>query len=123
MNELKPCPFCGGKAEKTVEPMGVLRGMFSIVRCTDCSATLPEVDHTDGVVEAKWNTRHAEPRWIPVTERLPPIGERYHANHYSGIEYNHAPFVGTWDDEFRREVMLVQGYTHWKPVDTPPEVK
>lgn len=58
--------------------------------------------------------------WISLDERLPPLGERFHANHYSGVEWDHGPFVGQWDDEFRRSCMKTQGYTHWAPIQPQP---
>jgi hypothetical protein len=43
MTELKPCPFCGGKAETDVPPMR------NEVTCTDCGAFALTV--------GAWNTR------------------------------------------------------------------
>lgn len=34
MNELKPCPFCGGKADLVTE----LNGFYAFVRCSNCYA-------------------------------------------------------------------------------------
>ena len=44
MTELKPCPFCGGEAEVTVE-IDDLRS----VECTSCGALVDGID--------EWNTR------------------------------------------------------------------
>lgn len=47
MNELKPCPFCGGKAEffaKTFTERGVSRGWLFGVHCTKCDVTTPRTD-------------------------------------------------------------------------------
>jgi hypothetical protein len=51
-DELKPCPFCGGKAE--------LRRMFDQVRCTECYGRGCEYDgHPDDAIAA-WNQRTTE---------------------------------------------------------------
>lgn len=36
LNELKPCPFCGGKAEVHYQPIYIDQGVC--VRCTQCNA-------------------------------------------------------------------------------------
>ena len=59
-------------------------------------------------------------RWISINDELPAIGQQYHAYHYSGIEYNHGAFTGSWDDDFRRDCMKTQGYSHWTPLHEPP---
>ena len=35
--ELKPCPFCGGKAEIRFQPLYTFEGVR--VRCTECSSS------------------------------------------------------------------------------------
>jgi len=61
MDELKPCPFCDGKAEcysdvafkaETGEQIGTIKWF---AWCTECSA-LVSADTKDGVIAA-WNRR------------------------------------------------------------------
>lgn len=53
--KLKPCPFCGGKAETDY---GCFRYESFFVYCLDCGAYLcdPNIDSEKGVIE-KWNKR------------------------------------------------------------------
>jgi len=65
--ELKPCPFCGGRAELAV---GEHIAVDAMVRCTKCSAEGPLFDCGDDtpagleqnkvVASAHWNNRTAE---------------------------------------------------------------
>jgi Lar family restriction alleviation protein len=51
--ELKPCPFCGGKAESwTYMDRGFLR---AAARCRDCTARVWDATETEAV--AAWNRR------------------------------------------------------------------
>jgi len=59
MTELKPCPFCGGKAKKSVGEE--LEEWVGTVWCTKCQAEViyigdDEEDAMQGVI-AKWNRR------------------------------------------------------------------
>lgn len=63
--ELKPCPFCGGKA-----------GLYhthdgrSCVQCDECGiSTLRKMDARLAI--QMWNKRNSEIEWIPVSEGLP----------------------------------------------------
>lgn len=63
--ELKPCPFCGGKA-----------GLYhthdgrSCVQCDECGiSTLRKMDARLAI--QMWNRRSSEIEWIPVSEKLP----------------------------------------------------
>lgn len=45
---LKPCPFCGGKAEfftKTISANGTLRGWNFGICCTRCDITTPKIHY------------------------------------------------------------------------------
>lgn len=58
--ELKPCPFCGGKAVFGCE-FGATR-MHYYKRCTGCGAVGPSFPEDEGGeqrAEAAWNTRAA----------------------------------------------------------------
>ena len=61
--ELKPCPFCEGKAEITSYHNAVI-----FVQCTDCYATFPHFDSKEEAIEA-WNRRagyrkQSEGEWV-----------------------------------------------------------
>lgn len=62
-NELKPCPFCGGKAE-------LKNDLQDRVVCTDCRANGPYFLTSNDAIEA-WNTR-AE-RTCTMTKLEPPL--------------------------------------------------
>lgn len=59
MDKLKPCPFCGGKAE--LEHSGD-RPAFSYIRCTNCCLKSPGImisfsKSSDEEAIANWNRR------------------------------------------------------------------
>lgn len=48
MTELKPCPFCGGKAKffvKCSTSHGIMRGYDFGIYCTKCDITTPRTDY------------------------------------------------------------------------------
>jgi Lar family restriction alleviation protein len=61
-NDLKSCPFCGGKAEHSIGKTGDGKP-WHYVECVDCGATGPTPDYADhniAVIECRaeaWNTR------------------------------------------------------------------
>ena len=63
-DELKPCPFCGGAADRVYKSSG----QTTHIECSGCKAQFPKSTMSNRYDEA-WNTR--TPGWIPVTERLP----------------------------------------------------
>lgn len=63
MNELKPCPFCGGGAE--IERMGTSR-VSCIVACTYCGARVESSDEGEHSGSA-WNRRFHLAAGIPTT--------------------------------------------------------
>lgn len=55
-NELKSCPFCGGKAEvKTNYEYGKARGYF--IFCTKCDLQQPKAYSTKKTAIKIWNRR------------------------------------------------------------------
>lgn len=59
--------------------------------------------------------------WISVDDQLPPMGEPFDAWHASGERLaDHGPYVGSWDEDFRRQVMRANNITHWMPRPAPP---
>jgi Lar family restriction alleviation protein len=85
MNELKPCPFCGGKAEiqQFANPQN-----YYCVRCTDCGCS------TDGYRRSKTESTEAENKaanaaaWNRRTEpeNVEEVSRRYQAE----CNYDHA---------------------------------
>jgi len=63
--ELKPCPFCGGKAEEDCTGALEIGGechQTGWINCTSCGAQGPSVDMVDGkpdyqLVRDGWNKR------------------------------------------------------------------
>lgn len=63
IDEINPCPFCGGKAEIKTGNLGhITLQQFAVVECTKCGATGEEVAEsldicaTDEAIK-KWNNR------------------------------------------------------------------
>ena len=67
MSELKPCPFCGGKAHVSRDHCPDEGGIFLFVKCHSCRSQSGEKYHSKGndcpqtyaEVRDKWNTRAA----------------------------------------------------------------
>lgn len=55
--KLKPCPFCGGKAESCTPWMGMAYGYW--VRCEACGCET-EVSSTEEQAAEAWNRRAGE---------------------------------------------------------------
>jgi hypothetical protein len=60
MNELKPCPFCGGEAHRYRHDMTWLE---RLVGCATCGI--------DDMTEGEWNSRAPQSEWISVKDELP----------------------------------------------------
>lgn len=50
MNELKPCPFCGGT---DIECVDFHKADMWFVQCENCYATFPSFDTEDEAIEAR----------------------------------------------------------------------
>lgn len=65
----------------------------------------------------------AEREWISVKEQLPPLNTVFDVwdsiHQYRIADYG--PFTGTWDDDFRRDVLLVRGHHYWRLAPEPPK--
>lgn len=62
MNELKPCPFCGGKAQKRKDLIGSTKlNEYYYVRCDKCRCSSPSFQKDDFCKAVKaWNRRSNE---------------------------------------------------------------
>jgi Lar family restriction alleviation protein len=60
MTDLKPCPFCGGKAEDGYYDAYSADSSFDYIGCTDCKAMIEYDDRGHARAEAivAWNTRY-----------------------------------------------------------------
>jgi restriction alleviation protein, Lar family len=120
--ELKACPFCGGKAAYQAKNM---HGLTTII-CKQCGVETPwgkpeELSNT-------WNRRAQPdnpPQWIAVTERLPEdSGEVIISSQWEGHIFSveeagyYDESKGEWytsiDNNLRSRV------THWMPLPTKP---
>lgn len=117
MPELKPCPFCGGKAEllsmgeKFTVSCGTGGCMASISWCPDDQSAI-----------AAWNTRASD--WIPCSERMPE-------NETEGLIFcpdlcdriKKAMFIEDGFYEERTDLIVKPGEycTHWMPLPEPPK--
>jgi hypothetical protein len=123
MNELKPCPFCGGTNICTEKGI-------NLNYCDSCSAEA-NIEH--------WNTRpiedelrariaelEGERRWIPVSERLPEV---YRDEDGEFIPFlvcendKDCPYRALYDGLNWGDGMFVADVTHWMPLPEPPEVQ
>ena len=59
MEELKPCPFCGGEA-KFLRAVNTISGVSEsgFIECSECGCFLPNADNeTEAEMTQAWNTR------------------------------------------------------------------
>lgn len=63
MQELKPCPFCGGEAELSKYYPGFSRKSYVMVRCRSCRANTGDWRRRD-IAVARWNRRIENPRTV-----------------------------------------------------------
>ena len=64
-DELKPCPFCRGKAEM----LGEDDGMYQVV-CPNCAANIDNYEYEKEVAAEKWNKRKIEDAQAAENKRL-----------------------------------------------------
>ena len=123
-NELKPCPFCGGKAEfkSSVNCWG--HGEYikeHYVMCTECfahgrteSEYGMEADECIAKCKESWN-RRVNNEWISVDDRLPERNGRYLTHcKIEGQSLVCALFyckIGGFNEST---------VTHWMPLPEPP---
>lgn len=57
MNELKPCPFCGGEARVIPQPNYTDNRCKYFVTCTNCGIETPRTARTGEKAIEAWNRR------------------------------------------------------------------
>ncbi len=61
MEKLKPCPFCGGKAEMLIDEYSVSRKEY-LVACTECDGMVERWRETKEEAVEQWNRRTSNER-------------------------------------------------------------
>lgn len=90
MDNLKPCPFCGGEASKRLFYKGKYR-----IHCNVCEAHSGDVCDTEAEAANTWNTR-AERTCKVIMEQHNDYGYQTQVDDYSfSLSCGH---VVTWDD-------------------------
>ena len=99
-----PCPICG-----------------KYIDCCSCHFRASDVIvATRRLVQEIERLRAAEPRWIPVTERLPEVGQRvlgFWMSHRGAVQSVRGA-VGGWLDD---DGAVTTPPSHWMPLPAPPE--
>ena len=91
--ELKPCPFCGGKAELTAIPSVSIHYL-----CKRCKASGPyHTAHKDHVEQ--WNTRATDPLLKEMAEALQQMADIYYGRDNQPIA---GAFAKRMDDVLRK---------------------
>lgn len=127
MNELKNCPYCGGKAAIYSCTSGDDEsGYYALwsACCIECGSKTDDSICSDAATE-KWNTR--ADGWVSVGDRLPvagakvlillEVGENIERGEYIGD----GDFKGNWCN--RRGKNYCYKVTHWMPLPSPPSAK
>jgi Lar family restriction alleviation protein len=137
MNNLKPCPFCGGEAVKVIAALDEERGAECwledlpsyggkssnyYVVCLKCQGN-SGYRRTPQEAIAAWNRR--PDNWIPVTERLPESSGSYLCWYVDGFG-NKGFWVGYWDDSRKGFYPkwpnnLSRFEKYWMPLPEPPK--
>lgn len=120
MTELKPCPFCGGKADWFVlEKMNNEKLYY--VECSYCFARTGYY-FTEYESIKEWNKRI--PDWISVNKRLPEESGDYLVFVEGLIEnmmYSKRHSAWNATDLNCHKNYEITTVTHWLPLPEPPE--
>lgn len=120
MTELKPCPFCGGKADWFVlEKMNNEKLYY--VECSYCFARTGYY-FTEYESIKEWNKR--TPDWISVNKRLPEESGDYLVFVEGLIEnmmYSKRHSAWNATDLNCHKNYEITTVTHWLPLPEPPE--
>lgn len=123
---LKPCPFCGGKAELAYGSHDY--NVWTVLCCNEnCNASAGWADTPEEAAEA-WNRRiEPKPQWIPVTDRLPEIHNtvlvfaRYNGQSANSMRIKHDAITRNFRDSRGEWIYMGQGYhvEAWMPLPEP----
>ncbi|UEP23148.1 Lar family restriction alleviation protein [Burkholderia ambifaria] len=118
--ELKPCPFCGGRA-------AIQQGGFTkYVMCLKCEVMGPNLASDVELIDA-WNRRTTPDReaWISVDERLPEAhtfwlvcAETDEGPVIQSMYFDGKNWIHEGEPTFCHSYMLEP--THWMPLPTAP---
>ena len=119
--DTKSCPFCGSVWTQArwigfvdAPPSGFTPGYYG--ECTDCGAHTGPCSDIETAKES-WNARSSEPRWIPVTNRLPEEEVYVLVWRESGLPYVSRRVDSTYWLGLGKDAKI----THWMPLPSPPE--
>ena len=129
-NDLKPCPFCGGKAEYRRTAIDT-KGRYCdavYVMCPDCNTRTGRVlydarkhpnDEEYAEVREAWNNRKEEKsKWISVRVILPKRGQGVLLTDGQEVFAGCLTVGHKW---VRLGFGCVCGVTHWMELPEPPE--
>ena len=130
--KLKPCPFCGSKADLIIAPGYFNNGQSSawVVKCkNNCACQMPQKSENDAV--KMWN-RRVDDQWISVKKALPPFCKYVYVaikeSPSSHSRYTDLGFLAGDDDwrvldEENGITYLIdeETVTHWMPLPDLPE--
>ena len=139
-NELKPCPFCGGKARLiTLNSVKYFEHTeySGEIHCINCDATIDKewiissnplrlCGNNESVYDL-WNKRtpfEIRNEWISIEERMPEAYTRVlgYIKHLDEIRCYDITEGRWWTDEGWNTAKGF-GITHWMPLPEPPKVK
>ncbi|MBO7714688.1 MAG: Lar family restriction alleviation protein [Methanobrevibacter sp.] len=135
MINLKPCPFCGGKAKFKLIDTWVIDTWKAepkyVVCCENCSTNTRIYPAMSKAVEA-WNTRHnasgESTEWISVNDSMPTMENYMYSYSYDVLVTDGDNVFIAWFDfeegkwDSASEISNVK-ITHWSPIPTPPMKK
>jgi Lar family restriction alleviation protein len=131
-SELKNCPFCGGKTERTNFTRQTTCVDYSTFECITCGASVSSLDSPHGA--DAWN-RRASP-WRPIAE-APKDGTWLLVRGMNTVGQPMIPLVVSWNDGYGRclgyawrDSLTLTDVGHWidpnaewMTLPEPPEVK
>lgn len=129
MIELKPCPFCGGKAPILKEIQGHQRVAYMVTCGNRVCGVSTGIRYCGADAIAMWNTRQPSNEWQPIEtlEILPRTGERFllYGENYNDCfaEYDleRDAFVFFYNYMWFKLEPIKDRFTHYALL-TPPEV-